>query len=74
MEVVTTAESPTLRQSRDERAILKNNKGVPTDESPTAKMKVVPTAESPTQKTSHDKREISRNARNPSGHMANEGD
>ena len=37
-------------------------------------MEVVPTAESPTVKTSCEERAILRNARNPSGHMANEGD
>ena len=49
------------------------NEGVPTAESPTVKMEVLPTAESPTPQTSRDKREIRRNAKNPLGHMANEG-
>ena len=37
-------------------------------------MEVVPTAESPTQRTSREERKIRRNARNTSGHIANEGD
>ena len=37
-------------------------------------MEVVLTAESHTQQTSRDEQAIRRNARNPSGHMANEGD
>ena len=50
------------------------NEGVPTAESPTAKMEVVPTAESTTPRTSRDEQEIRRNAKNPSGNMANDGD
>ena len=72
IEKVLTAESPALQQSWDKQEILKNNNGVPTAESPTAKMEVVPTAKSPTQQTSRDKRAIHRNARNPSRRMANE--
>ena len=50
------------------------NGGVPTDESPAVKMEGVLTAESPNKQTSREEREIRRNTRNPSGHMANEGD
>ena len=74
MEVVPTAESPNKFLARpilDQR--FAENEGVPTAESPTAKIEVGPTAESPTQQTSCDKRAIRRNARNLSGHMANEG-
>ena len=75
MEVVLTAESPNTYLARpilDQR--FSENEGVPTAESPTTKMEVLPTAESPTSQTSRDEREICRNAKNPSGHMANEGD
>ena len=75
MEVVPTAESPNTFLARpifDQR--FAENEGVPTAESPTNKMEVVPTAESPTPQTSRDKRKIRRNTKNPSGHMANEGD
>ena len=50
------------------------NEGVPTNESPIENMEAVPTAESPNKQTSREEREIRRNVRNPSGHMANEGD
>ena len=75
MEVVPTAESPNTFIARpilDQR--FAENEGVLTAGSPTAKMEVVPTAESPTQRTSREKQAIRRNARNQSGHMANEGD
>ena len=73
--VVPTAESPNTFIARpilDQR--FAENEGVPTDESPDAKMEGVPTAESPNKRTSCEEREIRRNVRNPSGHMANEGD
>ena len=75
LEVVPTAESPNTFIARpilDQRFV--ENEGVPTDESPATKMEVVPTDESPNKRTSRDEREIRRNARNPLGHMANEGD
>ena len=50
------------------------NEGVMTTESATDKTEVVSTAESPNQRSSRDEREIRRNVRNPTGHMANEGD
>ena len=74
-EVVSTAESPNTFIARpilDQ--IFAENEGVPTDESPAAKMEGVPTAESPNKRKSCEERAIRRNARNPSGHMANEGD
>ena len=75
MEVVPNTESPNTFIARpilDQ--IFAENEGVPTDESPAAKMEFVTTDESPNHRTSHEEREIRRNARNPSGHMANEGD
>ena len=75
MEVVPTAESPNTFLARpilDQR--FAENEGVLTAESPTSKIEVVSTAESPTQRTSREKQAIRRNARNQSGHMANEGD
>ena len=54
--------------------IFAENEGVPTAESPTSNMEVVPNAESTAQRTSSDERAIRRNAKNPSEHMANEGD
>ena len=74
-EVVPTAESP---KTFIARTILNQrfseNEGVPTDESPVANMEGVPNSESPNKRISREEREIRRNARNPSGHMANEGD
>ena len=75
MEVVPTAESPNTFLARpilDQ--IFAENEGVPTDESPAYNMEVVPTSESPNKRTSREERAIRRNTRNPSGHMANEGD
>ena len=75
MEVVPTAESPNTFIARPVLdQIFAENEGVPTDESPDAKMEGVLTAESPNKRTSREERAIRRNARNPSGHMANEVD
>ena len=78
MEVEQIAESPDNHQTFPTRPIFDQrfvvNEGVPTAESHAAKMEVVPTAESPTPQTSRDERVIRRNAKNPSGHIANEGD
>ena len=74
-EVVPTAESPNTFIARpilDQR--FAENEVVPTDEPPAAKMEVVPTAESPNKRSSCEEREIQINTRNPSEHMANEGD